>query len=63
MASLDVSDPSSSHGAAIPDCPRCYGPARVSEVKPHELSVSRAIQYWRCQGCGYLWVTMNGRAV
>ena len=44
MASLDVSDPSSSHGAAIPDCPRCYGPARVSEVKPHELSVSRAIQ-------------------
>ena len=63
MASLDVSDRSSSHGVAIPECPRCYGPARVSEVKLRELSVPRAIQYWRCQGCAYMWVTMDGRAV
>jgi hypothetical protein len=63
MPSLDVSDRSSSHGVAIPECPRCHKPVSVSEVKLNELPVSRGIQYWRCQGCGYVWVMVEGRAV
>jgi transposase-like protein len=63
MPSIDESRHSSSHGLAIPECPRCHRPVGVSKVKLQELPVSRGIQYWRCQGCSFLWVTIEGRTV
>ena len=55
MPSLDESRHSSSHGLAIPECPRCHRPVGVSEVKLQELPVSRGIQSGAVKGavfCG-----------
>jgi transposase-like protein len=61
MPSLDESRRSSFHGLAIPECPRCRQVHRVLEVHPH--ADPPRIQYWRCEGCDCLWVTMDGRAL
>jgi len=63
MPWLDRSDRSSSHAVAIPDCPRCHKPVSASEVKLQDLPVPQGIQYWRCQVCGFVWVTIEGRSV
>jgi transposase-like protein len=60
---LDESRHTASHDQTMPNCPRCRQPVRVSEVQLQHPPVSRGIQYWRCQGCGFLWVTIEGRTV
>jgi hypothetical protein len=62
MPSLDASHRPSSHGVAIPKCAHCHKPGSVREVKLHDPSISPGIQYWRREVCGYLWVTLDGRA-
>jgi len=62
MPSFDLFHRSLSHGVAIPECARCPKPDSAREVKLHELCASPGIQYWRCEGCGYVWVTVDGRA-
>ena len=42
MPSLDVFHRSSSHGVAIPECPRCHRPAGVGEVTLPDLPFRQA---------------------
>jgi transposase-like protein len=58
MPSHDVSQRSSSRGPVVPDCENCHQPDRVREVKLHDLSPG--VQYWRCEGCGFVWATRDG---
>jgi hypothetical protein len=62
MPLLGVLHRSSSHRVAIPECPRCHKPGSVGEVTLPDPSISPGVQYWRCEGCRYLWVTVDGRA-
>jgi hypothetical protein len=54
----DVSQRSSSRGPVVPDCANCHRPDRVREVKLD--GVSPGVQYWRCDGCGFVWGTRDG---
>ena len=62
MPSHDVSRRKSSPGTTIPGCGHCHRPDSVREVKLQDPAVSPGIQYWRCEVCSYLWVTIDGRA-
>ena len=62
MPSLDEAHRSSSHGVAIPKCAHYHKPGSFRELQLHDPSISRGIQYWRCEGCSYVWVTIDGRA-
>jgi transposase-like protein len=42
----------------VPDCANCERPNRVREVKFDDLSPG--VQYWRCEGCGFVWATRDG---
>ena len=52
-----VSQRSSSRGPIVPDCANCQQPNRVREVKLE--GVSPGVQYWRCDGCGFVWATRD----
>jgi transposase-like protein len=53
----DVSQ-TSSFGPVVPECANCHRPDRVRMVKLD--GVSPGVQYWRCQGCGFVWGTRDG---
>ena len=43
---------------AVPSCLNCHDPSTVRLVPLNEIY--RGVQYWRCDGCGFVWVTRDG---
>ena len=58
MPLRDLSQISAPHGLVVPDCANCEQPDRVHGVKLED--VSPGVQYWRCEGCGFIWATLDG---
>jgi hypothetical protein len=53
----DVSQ-ASARGPGAPTCRNCLQAATVRTVALHDLSPG--VEYWRCDGCGFVWATQDG---
>jgi hypothetical protein len=52
MPLRDVSQTSAPRGLVVPACGNCHRPDRVRAVDVDD--VSPGVQYWRCDGCGFI---------
>ena len=53
MPLRDVSQTSAPRGLVVPECANCHQSDRVREVKLD--GVAPGVQFWRCEGCGFVW--------
>jgi transposase-like protein len=56
-----MADREAAHSARIPVVvPRCKKCGNLSTVRPvHLIGIDPNVQYWRCQGCGFVWATRD----
>jgi MinD superfamily P-loop ATPase len=57
MPLRDVSQTSAPRGLVVAACGNCHQADRVRAVDVDD--VSPGVQYWRCDGCGFIWATRD----
>jgi hypothetical protein len=58
---LAVRDRDATESVGVPVVPSCLNCHDSSKVRPVPLSEHYpGVQYWRCDGCGFVWATRDG---